>query len=228
MSGRDESVEPVVDGALAAAAEAEAASEEAARAALKQTHPQSYKTLSRYVDILATRGMEWGLIGPREGGRLWQRHVANSLALVDVIGSGLDVADVGSGAGLPGLPIAIVRPDLRVTLIEPLLRRYTFLEDAVSELGLGDRVDVRRARAEELSEGFDVVVCRAVAPLERLLKWTLPLFRDGQLIALKGESAEEEIRTASKKLSATGLRAEVLELQAAPAVGRTRAIRVTA
>ena len=215
-----------------------------ARAALESLYPHTNKELNQYVDILASRGMEWGLIGPREGGRLWQRHVANSLALVDVVGTGLDVADVGSGAGLPGLPLAIVRPDLRVTLIEPLLRRVNFLELAVDELGLGDRVEVRRARAEECKDTFDVVVCRAVAPLEKLLKWTLPLCAagsaggtkrraggaggavGGQLVALKGESAEEEIRTASKKLSALRLRAEVLELEAAPGVGRTRAIRV--
>ena len=196
--------------------------------ALEGIYPNASEELRRYVDILANRGMEWGLLGPREGGRLWQRHVANSLALVDVIGSGLDVADVGSGAGLPGLPLAIVRPDLHVTLIEPLLRRSNFLQLAVDELGLGDRVDVLRARAEECKATFDVVVCRAVAPLEKLLKWTVPLFRDGQLVALKGESAEDEIRSASKKVAALGLRAEVLELQAAPGVGRTRAIRVAA
>lgn len=216
-----------------------------AESALKTLYLQADKTLSLYVDILSSRGMEWGLIGPREGGRLWQRHVANSLALVDVVGLGLDVADVGSGAGLPGLPLAIVRPDLRVTLIEPLLRRFTFLELAVDELGLGDRVEVRRARAEECKTTFDVVTCRAVAPLDKLLKWTVPLFAAdstgggkrragraggavrGQLLALKGESAEDEIRAASKKLSTSRLRAEVLELEAAPGVGRTRAIRVT-
>ena len=211
-----------------------------AQHALEALYPHTIKTLNQYVDILASRGIEWGLIGPREGGRLWQRHVANSLALVDVVGSGLDLADVGSGAGLPGLPLAIVRPDLRVTLIEPLLRRFNFLELAVDELGLGGRVEVRRARAEECKDSFDVVVCRAVAPLEKLLKWTVPLFAPGgagigkkraggvvgQLVALKGESAEEEIRTASKKLSALRLRAEVLELEAAPGVGRTRAVRV--
>jgi 16S rRNA (guanine527-N7)-methyltransferase len=238
-----------VDGGLVAGSGVGDVSEEQleteAKAGLEQLYLQADKTLNKYVDILASRGAEWGLIGPREGGRLWQRHVANSLALVDVVGLGLDVADVGSGAGLPGLPLAIVRPDLRVTLIEPLLRRFTFLELAVDELGLGDRVEVRRARAEECKATFDVVTCRAVAPLDKLLKWTVPLFAAdstgggkrragreggavrGQLLALKGESAEDEIRAASKKLSTSRLRAEVLELEAAPGVGRTRAIRVT-
>ncbi|VEP40335.1 Ribosomal RNA small subunit methyltransferase G [Tessaracoccus lapidicaptus] len=167
-------------------------------------------------------------MGPREGERLWQRHVGNSLALDDAVPQGSDVADVGSGAGLPGLPLAIVRPDLRVTLIEPLLRRANFLQEAVDELGLGDRVTVVRARAEDVRERYDVVVCRAVAPLEKLLKWTLPLFGDGgQLLALKGESAEEEIRAAGKPLSVSGARAEVLELRVAAGVEGTRAIRVT-
>lgn len=167
-------------------------------------------------------------MGPREGERLWQRHVGNSLALDDAVPQGSDVADVGSGAGLPGLPLAIVRPDLRVTLIEPLLRRANFLQEAVDELGLGDRVTVVRARAEDVRERYDVVVCRAVAPLEKLLKWTLPLFGDGgQLLALKGESAEDEIRTAGKPLAVSGARAEVLELRVAAGVEGTRAIRVT-
>ncbi|MBK7822165.1 MAG: 16S rRNA (guanine(527)-N(7))-methyltransferase RsmG [Tessaracoccus sp.] len=206
----------------------EAELEAQAQESIEALYPDVGQELNQYIDILANRGMEWGLLGPREGGRLWQRHVANSLALVDLIGTGLDIADVGSGAGLPGLPLAIVRPDLRVTLIEPLLRRSNFLQLAVDELGLGDRVDVRRARAEECKQTFDVVVCRAVAPLDKLLKWTTPLFGGGQLVALKGESAEDEIRSTSKKLAASGLRAEVLELQVAPGVGRTRAIRVVA
>ncbi|MCG6567648.1 16S rRNA (guanine(527)-N(7))-methyltransferase RsmG [Tessaracoccus sp. ZS01] len=192
------------------------------------TYPQSEKQLRQYVDILASRGMEWGLMGPREGDKLWQRHVANSLAIVDAIPHGLDVADIGSGAGLPGIPLAIVRPDLRITLIESLQRRCEFLELAVQELGLGDRVEVRRGRAEEVKARFDVVTCRAVAPLEKLLRWTTPLFSpDGMLLALKGASAEEEIRNAANLLKNNRLRADVLELQAAPGVEGTRAIRVT-
>lgn len=166
-------------------------------------------------------------MGPREGDKIWQRHIANSLSLVAAIGQGVEVADVGSGAGLPGLPVAIARPDLSVTLIEPLLRRATFLTEAVEELGLEDRVTVLRSRAEDCREKFDVVTCRAVAPLKRLLGWTSPLFvPHGSLVALKGSSAEDEIRDAGKVLKAGGLRAEVLELRAAPGVDPTRAVRV--
>ena len=188
---------------------------------------QSYEALSQYVDMLAGRGLEWGLLGPREGDRLWQRHIGNSLALGDVLGRGMEIADVGSGAGLPGLPLAIARPDLKVTLIEPLLRRFNFLTLAVEELGLGDRVEVLRARAEETKRTFDVVVCRAVAPLDRLVKWTSPLFPDGALVALKGSTAEEEVRQASKFLSKQRLSTEILEPSGGPGVEPTRAIRVT-
>lgn len=190
-------------------------------------YPHSESDLKRYVDILSTRGLEWGLMGPREGDRLWGRHIANSLSLVDAVPQGLDIADVGSGAGLPGIPLAIVRPDLRVTLVDSLQRRTEFLELAVEELGLDDRVTVLRGRAEDITETYDVVVCRAVAPLDRLLRWTTPLFSpDGSLVALKGESAEDEIRKAAKLLKQHKLAAEVLELQAAPGVDGTRAIRV--
>lgn len=202
--------------------------ETAAREAIEKTYPQAAKELNGYVDILAGRGIEWGLMGPREGDKLWQRHVANSLAVADAIPHGVSVADVGSGAGLPGIPLAIVRPDLQVTLIEPLLRRTNFLELAVDELSLGGRVSVLRARAEETKERFDIVVCRAVASLDKLLKWTAPLLAPGgQLVALKGESAEDEIRGAAPLLKRLGLRAEVLELRAAQGVEGTRAIRVT-
>lgn len=204
-------------------------SEGQARSALEGQFPSSAEALKRYVDILSTRGIEWGLLGPREGDRLWSRHVANSLALADALPLGVAVADVGSGAGLPGIPVAIVRPDLRLTLIEPLLRRATFLSLAVEELGLQDRVTVVRGRAEETKERFDIVTCRAVAALEKLLKWTTPLFLpDGALVALKGESAEEEIQKAGKLLGSLRLEAKVLELRAAPGVEPTRAIRVAA
>lgn len=199
-----------------------------ARAALLEFHRRSAEELSRYVDILASRGIEWGLLGPREGDKLWQRHIANSVALNDAIPQGVEVADVGSGAGLPGIPVAITRPDLTVTLIEPLLRRANFLTLAVEELGLEDRVEVLRARAEDTKRRYDVVVCRAVAPLTKLLGWTTPLFADGgQLLALKGESAEQEIRDARPTLVRAGLKAEVLELSVAPGVEGARAIRVS-
>lgn len=199
------------------------------REALVERFPQAAAGLDAYAAILAGRGLEWGLLGPREQDRIWGRHVSNSLALCDVIGSGLDVADVGSGAGLPGIPLALVRQDLQLTLVEPLLRRSNFLELAVQELGLQDRVRVLRARAEEVREVFDVVTCRAVASLEKLLKWTSSLFLpDGRLLALKGASAEEEIEAAATLLRKRGLVAEVLEIRATAGVEGTRAIQVLA
>lgn len=206
--------------------------ESAAAAALLSLYPFADEALKRYVDILGTRGLDWGLMGPREGDKLWSRHVANSVALVDVIGEGLTVADVGSGAGLPGLPLALVRPDLELVLIEPLQRRYEFLELAVEELELGDRVTVWRGRAEDwtggdgLPETFDVVTCRAVAPLSRLLGWTSGLFLPhGELVALKGQSAEQEIQKAQKVLRQLKLGAQVLELSPGSGLEGTRAIR---
>ena len=179
--------------------------------------------------MLRTRGIEWGLLGPREAGKVWSRHISNSLALVDVLGRGTDVADVGSGAGLPGIPLALCRDDLQVTLLEPLLRRHNFLTLAVEELGLGERVRVERLRAEDCDETFDVVTCRAVAPLEKLLKWTTPMFfPGGELLALKGAGAEEEIEAARKRLDKCRLTAQVLHVRAVPEIEGTRAIRVLA
>lgn len=196
--------------------------------ALGAAFPLAQEGLRAYAQILATRGLEWGLMGPREGDKLWSRHISNSLALVDLLPEGVDIADIGSGAGLPGLPLAIARPDLRITLIESLQRRVHFLELAVDELGLEDRVEVVRGRAEEQKgRTFDVVTARAVASLEKLLKWTTPLFLPaGELIALKGETAEQEIRDARKVLDRSKLTAEVLEIKAAPGVEGTRAVRV--
>ena len=139
-----------------------------------------------------------GLIGPREVPRLWDRHILNCAALADVIPDGATVADIGSGAGLPGIPLAIARPDVQVILIEPLLRRTTFLDEVVADLQL-DNVTVIRGRAEEKvvrkAAGLvDVVTSRAVAPLGKLAGWSLPLVRSGgQMIAMKGSSAAEEI-----------------------------------
>ena len=162
----------------------------------------------RYADLLASAGVERGLIGPREVPRLWERHLLNCAVVVPRVPIGASVADVGSGAGLPGLVWAIARPDLQVTLIEPLLRRTVFLEEAVDVLGL-DQVTVVRSRAEDLTEQFDVVTARAVAPLEKLAAWCLPLVRPGGvLLALKGRTAEEEVassRVSLHKLGATDI-----------------------
>ncbi len=162
----------------------------------------------RYVDLLTSAGVERGLIGPREVPRIWDRHVLNCAVVVPRVPVDATVADVGSGAGLPGLVWAIARPDLHVTLIEPLLRRTTFLEEAVEALGL-DQVTVLRARAEDVRETFDVVTARAVAPLEKLASWCLPLVRPGGvLLALKGRTAEEEVassRVSLHKMGATDI-----------------------
>lgn len=167
-------------------------------------------TAERYAAILATRGVEWGLIGPREAERIWDRHVVNSLAVAAATPQGATVVDVGSGAGLPGLPLALARPDLRVTLLEPLLRRATFLTEVVVELSLGDRVDVVRARAEDHDATYDVVTCRAVARLPKLLGWTAPLIgRRGRLVALKGASASDELAEAAKELKRHRLTATI-------------------
>jgi len=162
----------------------------------------------RYVDLLITVGVERGLIGPREVSRIWERHILNCAVVVPRVPHGATVADVGSGAGLPGLVWAIARPDLHVTLIEPLLRRTVFLEEAVDVLGL-DQATVLRARAEDVRDHFDVVTARAVAPLEKLAGWCLPLVRPGGvLLALKGRTAEEEVascRVSLHKMGATDI-----------------------
>lgn len=208
-------------------AEAEQARvESAARLSLSLRFGEAGEQLDRYVAILRSKGIEWGLLGPREGNKLWSRHVSNSLALVDALGQGIDVADVGSGAGLPGIPLAIVRPDLNVTLLEPLLRRATFLNETIEELCL-DNVRVERLRAEDCDEQFDVVTARAVAGLEKLVRWTTPLFYPhGELMALKGSSAEKELSEASTLLSRARLRGEILEIRATADVEGTRTIKV--
>ena len=209
--------------------QADPPSESQVRQALAERFPQAVAGLDAYAGLLAGQGIEWGLLGPRESGRIWGRHLSNSLALSDVIGSGWDVADVGSGAGLPGIALALARPDLQLTLIEPLLRRVNFLELAVEELGVGERVTVIRSRAEEVREVFDAVTCRAVAPLDKLVKWTAPLFLpDGELLALKGASAEKEIASASKTLTKRGLRTQILEIRASALTEGTRAVQVRA
>ena len=172
---------------------------------LRARYPAATEALGRYADLLATDGVVRGLIGPREVGRLWSRHLANCAVLEELVPPGALVADVGSGAGLPGLPLAIVRPDLRVVLVEPLLRRATFLGEAVAALGLGERVEVLRGRAEEQTLAVDVVTARAVAPLDRLAGWTLPLARvGGTLLALKGEGAADEVVASASALERLG------------------------
>lgn len=151
-----------------------------------------------YADLLATDGTLRGLIGPREVPRLWERHLVNCALVTDLVPPDASVCDVGSGAGLPGVVMAIRRPDLVVTLVEPLLRRTTFLDEVVQRLGLAN-VEVVRARADALHgrRVFDVVTSRAVAPMDRLARWSLPLVRSGGLfLAMKGSSVQEELDAA--------------------------------
>ncbi|HZJ05967.1 MAG TPA: 16S rRNA (guanine(527)-N(7))-methyltransferase RsmG [Nocardioidaceae bacterium] len=160
----------------------------------------------RFAHLLATEGTARGLIGPREVPRLWERHLINCALLGNAIPEGLDVCDVGTGAGLPGVVLALCRPDLSLTLVEPLLRRTTFLDEVVADLGLAN-VEVVRARAEELHghRRFSVVTSRAVAPLERLLRWSMPLVsQGGALVAMKGASVRQEVEAARRALRAYG------------------------
>lgn len=156
----------------------------------------------RYAGWLAAAGVDRGLIGPREVPRLWERHLLNCAVVAEAVPDGVRLADIGSGAGLPGLVLAVARPDLHITLVEPLLRRTTFLDEVVADLGLVN-VAVVRGRAEELhgSASFDVVTSRAVAPLPRLLAWSMPLVAPGGMfLAMKGSSVDDELLGAEKAL----------------------------
>ncbi|GAB1328690.1 16S rRNA (guanine(527)-N(7))-methyltransferase RsmG [Streptomyces sp. NPDC093260] len=161
----------------------------------------------RYAELLAEAGVQRGLIGPREVPRLWERHLLNCAVLSEVVPEGVTVCDVGSGAGLPGIPLALVREDLKITLLEPLLRRTNFLTEVVELLGL-DHVTVVRGRAEEVMGKLTpvhVVTARAVAPLDRLAAWGIPLLRPyGEMLALKGDTAEEELKSAATALAKLG------------------------
>ena len=163
---------------------------------------------SRYAEFLATAGVERGLLGPHEVDRIWERHLLNSVAVGELLGQGERVVDIGSGAGLPGIPLAIARPDLEVVLLEPLLRRSEFLKEAVADLGLS--VEVVRGRAEEswVRDQFgerDAAVSRAVAALDKLTKWSMPLLRPGgRMMAIKGERAPDEVHEHRRVMAASG------------------------
>jgi 16S rRNA (guanine527-N7)-methyltransferase len=167
-----------------------------------------------FVAKLASDGVTRGLIGPREVPRLWERHVLNSAAVAEAVPEGARVVDVGSGAGLPGIPLGLARPDLALTLVEPMARRVEFLQEAVTELAGSQRTPWRvlRGRAEERSVAVavgavDVVTARAVAPLPRLVGWCRGLLRPGtQLVALVGARALEELPALVPELEAAGMR----------------------
>jgi 16S rRNA (guanine527-N7)-methyltransferase len=169
----------------------------------------------QFTELLAAVGVERGLIGPREVDRLWDRHILNSAAIASAIPEGARVVDLGSGAGLPGVPLIIARPDLRVTLLEPMARRVAWLTEVVDTLALS--ASVVRGRAEEPAikqqlAGADVVIARAVAPLAKLWAWSVPLLRrGGQLVALKGESADEEVARDGSAVTRAGGSLPVVE-----------------
>jgi 16S rRNA (guanine527-N7)-methyltransferase len=169
----------------------------------------------RFAEHLATSGVERGLIGPREAPRIWERHVLNCAVVGELVPDGARLVDVGSGAGLPGIPLALARPDLSIVLVEPLARRVEWLREVIADLGLP--VEVERGRVEEAVvrrrwEGADVVTARAVAPLHRLAGWSVPLLRPGGLLfAVKGASAASEVerdRAAVRKSGGSAPRIE--------------------
>jgi len=166
---------------------------------LTSRFPDCVASLERFSEWLGTAGITRGLIGPRELPRLWDRHLLNSVAITELLPQDIRLVDIGTGAGLPGLAIAIVRPDLRVDLVESLQRRTDFLNEVVADLGLAERVRVIRGRAEdrqvvEAVGSTSFVTARAVAPLDKLVRWSFPLLiQGGRLLAIKGESAEAEV-----------------------------------
>lgn len=166
---------------------------------------ESATKIDRYAELLATWGIERGLIGPKEGDRIWERHIANCIPLSTLIPEGVKVADIGSGAGLPGIVLALARPDLEITLIEPLQRRVDFLNEVIGELELP--ITVIRGKSESVKKSFEVVTARAVAPLPKLLDISWHLVKaKGALLAMKGEGAQAEIdSTTPKKHSITAL-----------------------
>lgn len=182
----------------------------------------------QYADALARDGETLGLLGPLEYPRLWTRHVINSALIAPLLNG--SVGDIGSGAGLPGIPLAIARPDVQFTLIEPMERRHTWLTEQIDNLGL-DNVTAVRARAEELfdTHTFDQVTARAVAALSKLIPWAAPLVRyEGELVLLKGKSAEVEIEKAAKVIRKFGLiDVRVEEVGTHLDTEPTRAVRAT-
>ena len=180
----------------------------------------------RFAEMLAAEGELRGLVGPRELPRLWTRHIVNSAAVVPFLPARGTVADVGSGAGFPGIVVALLRPDLEVVLIEIMERRIDWLGDVVDELDL-DNVTLRRARAEDVKERFDVVTARAVANLTKLVRLTAPLLRQGgSLLALKGARAEVEVEAARHVVRKAGLKPAVIHEVVTPGEELTKVVQV--
>ena len=158
--------------------------------------------IQRYAELLKGAGIERGLIGPKEGDRIWERHIANCIPITTILPQNVRLVDIGSGAGLPGIVIALARPDLKVTLVEPLQRRVDFLNEVVAELGIP--IEVIRGRAERVKKQFEIVTARAVAPLEKLINISWHMIpKGGSLMAMKGESAAEEMAATTLKKGST-------------------------
>jgi 16S rRNA (guanine527-N7)-methyltransferase len=185
------------------------------QALLEKHFGSSVPRVVAYADRLVSVGVERGLLGPREAPRVWDRHIFNCVTLASLVPDGSRVCDLGSGAGLPGVVLALARPDVHVTLLEPLLRRTIFLQETVEALELPNAA-VLRARAEEVPTGtsWDVVTARAVAPLDRLAAWAAPLLQNhGLLLALKGSTVAAEVASSAARLSQLGAAsAEVVEV----------------
>ena len=162
---------------------------------LTRYFPGQEDAIRAYAEFLTTAGIERGLIGPREGERIWERHIFNCLPVTQLLPQGASLFDIGSGAGLPGIVIALARPDLKVTLIEPLERRVEFLNEAVAAIAAGGvEIEVIRGRAQDVKKSADFVTARAVAPMEKLKKMSWHMVKTGgSLLAMKGESAASEM-----------------------------------
>jgi 16S rRNA (guanine527-N7)-methyltransferase len=197
--------------------------------AVREFLGQGYDTLVRFHDRLRDEGEVRGLIGPREVSRLWERHILNSAAVVPYLAGASSVADVGSGAGLPGVVVAILRPDLDVHLIEPMERRTAWLTEIADDLGLGN-VQVKRGRVDEYHDALevDIVTSRAVAGLAKLARMSLPLVRrGGAMVVLKGRNVAQEIDPARKVLrSFKASEPEILEGSTVPGVESTTIVRI--
>lgn len=186
----------------------------------------AFSGAEHFAHMLAEQGELRGLVGPREMPRLWTRHIVNSAAVVPFLPGRGTVADVGSGAGFPGIVVALMRPDLDVTLIETMERRVDWLSDVVSELDL-DNVEIVRARAEEVRERYDAVTARAVANLSKLVRLTAPLLRQGgSLLALKGAKAEAEVDDARYIIKKAKLESAIIHEVITPGDELTKIVEV--
>ncbi len=188
-------------------------------------------TAAAFADLLANRGVEQGLIGPREVPRLWDRHLLNCAVVAELIEDGCEtLVDIGSGAGLPGVVLAMVRPDIAVTLLEPMERRCRFLAGCAAELGLAN-VSVLRGRAEDAARAglasADVATARAVAPLPRLAELAVRVVRPGGMVlAIKGSTAADELKDAGPVLRRIGAHgAEVVRAGQGKVVPATTVVR---